>query len=408
MDVNVFSGYHTEVTGRNLWATGDPAATQVGSREGIQRVDSSREPEPAVLWEITGPTEVLEQTMTDKKKLDFGLELIRAGVSLAGKKEVDHLLFISDLPPTDDMIKSRSPVRKKLIHAVTSESQRVVYDAIGAKALLLPAYDLSPDEKIKIAMAAGMSGGWFKMGEVVVALISKTAAAYPDALTVVTVGDSKDQLSSLMLEKAVDIPSQVMEAVLELALSIAEAGWEGHPIGTILVVGDVTNVMEKSRQLTLNPFQGYSEAEKNLHNPRVRGAIENFAVLDGAFVIREDGVVLAAGRYLNFDPAETSDLKVPLGLGARHTAAAGITRDCDAIAVVVSQGSGVVSVFENGRVVMRLESKGRRSWDPNQARDLVLDSEDAAETAKAAEENTAVETPRTSSDEKKPEKSHED
>ena len=48
-------------------------------------------------------------------------------------------------------------------------------------------------------------------------------------------------------------------------------------------------------------------------NPDVRHALHAFAVLDGAFIVREDGVVVAAGRYLNFD--EEKELDVPLGLG---------------------------------------------------------------------------------------------
>jgi DNA integrity scanning protein DisA with diadenylate cyclase activity len=83
-----------------------------------------------------------------------------------------------------------------------------------------------------------------------------------------------------------------------------------------------------------------------------------FAVLDGAFVLREDGVVLAAGRYLNF---EEKDVRVPLGLGSRHKAAAGMTHETEAIAVVVSQTSGAVRVFRHGRAVLELSSRIRRS-----------------------------------------------
>jgi hypothetical protein len=92
-------------------------------------------------------------------------------------------------------------------------------------------------------------------------------------------------------------------------------------------------------------------------NPEVRHAIKNFAVLDGAFVIREDGVVLAAGRYLKFD--ENKDFKVPLGLGARHVAAAGISQDTDAIAIVVSETTGEVRVFQKGRCVMQVSPQQR-------------------------------------------------
>jgi len=45
-------------------------------------------------------------------------------------------------------------------------------------------------------------------------------------------------------------------------------------------------------------------------DPKIREAIKNFAVLDGAFVIREDGVVLAAGRYLQVGEG---NVELPLG-----------------------------------------------------------------------------------------------
>lgn len=130
-------------------------------------------------------------------------------------------------------------------------------------------------------------------------------------------------------------------------------------MGALFVVGDSATVMEKSRQLTLNPFQGYSEDERNIMNPEVRHALHAFAVLDGAFVMREDGVVVAAGRYLNFDRAQEVD--VPLGLGARHMAAAGISRDSEAIAIVVSQTSGSVRAFRGGKIALELAPRLRRS-----------------------------------------------
>ena len=77
------------------------------------------------------------------------------------------------------------------------------------------------------------------------------------------------------------------------------------------------------------------------------------------FIVREDGVVISAGRYLNFD--EDQELDLPLGLGARHMAAAGISRDTQAIAIVVSQTSGSVRVFRHGKVALELAPRGRRS-----------------------------------------------
>jgi DNA integrity scanning protein DisA with diadenylate cyclase activity len=149
----------------------------------------------------------------------------------------------------------------------------------------------------------------------------------------------------------------VVEGIIHVAMEIGAEGYEGHPTGTILVVGDATAVMEKSRQLTLNPFAGMSEADRNCLDPPIRDAIKTFAVLDGAFVIREDGVVLSAGRYLQ---VVSKDVKVPMGLGARHTAAAAVTRETKAVAITVSQTTGTVRFFKEGEIVLELHQTARR------------------------------------------------
>ena len=51
---------------------------------------------------------------------------------------------------------------------------------------------------------------------------------------------------------------------------------------------------------------------------------------------------------------------MPLGLGARHMAAAGISRDTEAIAIVVSQTSGSVRVFRRGKAALELAPRMRR------------------------------------------------
>ena len=285
-------------------------------------------------------------------------EIIRAAIGLATKSHVDHLLYVGDLPLPEDAFRGKPSARKKLIQAVVSVSQREVMEAKGVPVLPLPDYDLGRAEKLKIALVSGIARGLYKEGDVVVALLARKPAALPDSILVVTVGQEEDDGSFGFLQ-AEGVSAGVMDALIELAVSIGVEGWEGRPVGALFVVGDSNTVMEKSRQLTLNPFQGYSEDEKNIMNPDVRHALHAFAVLDGAFIVREDGVVVAAGRYLNFD--EEQELDVPLGLGARHMAAAGISRDTESIAIVVSQTSGSVRVFRRGKAALELAPRVRRS-----------------------------------------------
>jgi DNA integrity scanning protein DisA with diadenylate cyclase activity len=285
-------------------------------------------------------------------------DIIRAAVALASKSSVDHLLYVGDLPLPDDVFRGHGRARKKLAQAVVGPSQREIIEALGVPVLPLPEYDLGRPEKLKIALVSGIARGLYKEGDVVVGLLARKPAALPDSILLVTVGQEEEDGSFGFLQ-AEGVSAGVMDALLELAVSIGVEGWEGRPVGALFVVGDSNTVMEKSRQLTLNPFQGYSEDEKNIMNPDVRHALHAFAVLDGAFIVREDGVVVAAGRYLNFD--EEKELDVPLGLGARHMAAAGISRDSDAIAIVVSQTSGSVRVFRKGKAALELAPRIRRS-----------------------------------------------
>jgi diadenylate cyclase len=285
-------------------------------------------------------------------------EIIRAAVALATKSNVDHLLYVGDLPLPEETFRGKPRARKKLVQAVVGVSQREVIEAAGIPVLPLPDYDLGRPEKLKIALVSGIARGLYKEGDVVVGLLARKPAALPDSILVVTVGQEEEDGSFGFLQ-AEGVSAGVMDALIELAVSIGVEGWEGRPVGALFVVGDSSIVMEKSRQLTLNPFQGYSEDEKNIMNPDVRHALHAFAVLDGAFIVREDGVVVAAGRYLNFD--EEQDLDVPLGLGARHMAAAGISRDTEAIAIVVSQTSGSVRVFRGNKAALELAPRTRRS-----------------------------------------------
>jgi DNA integrity scanning protein DisA with diadenylate cyclase activity len=285
-------------------------------------------------------------------------DIIRAAIALVSRPNVDHLLYVGDLLLPDELFRGKPKARKKLVQAVVSATQRPVIEAAGIPVLPLPEYDLGRPEKLKIALVSGIARGIYKEGDVVVGLLSRRPTTMPDSILVVTVGQEEDEGSFGFLQ-AKDVSAGVMDALIELAISIGVEGWEGRPVGALFVVGDSSTVMEKSRQLTLNPFQGYSEDEKNIMNPDVRHALHAFAVLDGAFIVREDGVVVAAGRYLNFD--EDKDVDIPLGLGARHMAAAGISRDSNAIAIVVSQTSGSVRVFRHGKSALELAPRGRRS-----------------------------------------------
>jgi diadenylate cyclase len=287
----------------------------------------------------------------------FDREFLRSALSLAARNEVDHFLYISDSPIAPEDLRGR-PARKKLLYAVTSDTLVQEHMRKKFRALVIPAYDYSRTERVKVALVSALSQGAIKEGDLVLCMTGKVGRA-PDTLMQMKIGGSLDDRVAIEgVKLGEEFNSQVVDALIQLALQIGQEGFEGHPIGTIITIGDHTSVLEKSRQLTINPFTGLSEAERNVLDPKIREAIKNFSVLDGAFVIREDGVVLAAGRYLS---AADEAVKIPLGLGARHAAAAGITSSTHCIALVVSQTSGAVRLFKGGDIVLELHQTARRT-----------------------------------------------
>lgn len=286
----------------------------------------------------------------------FDREFVRAALALSARSEVDRLLYVSDQPLSTSDIRGR-PIKRKLVYAVTSEPLAHQLSARKFTAVVIPPYEYSRVEKIKVALVAAQSEGLVRDGDTVLALAGHERAM--DTLVRIHIGadgeGEKVRVDTLGLPP--EFSSQVVEQILHVALEIGAQGHEGHPVGTIFVIGDSKAVMELSRQLLLNPFQGVSESERNCMDPIIRDALKTFAVLDGAFVVREDGVVLAAGRYLQ---AQSEKARVPLGLGARHGAAAAMTAETTAVAVTVSQTTGSARVFKGGEIVLELHQTARR------------------------------------------------
>jgi DNA integrity scanning protein DisA with diadenylate cyclase activity len=285
-------------------------------------------------------------------------EFLKAALKLATRSDVDRLLLVTDQPLSPNEIRGR-PLKKKLVYAVTGEGLVHQLRARKYQAVDIPPYDYTRVEKIKVAVVAAQSAGLLKDGDTVLACCGPGDDKTADTMVKVVIGaeDPEERIRIDTLGLPTGFSTQVIEGLIHTAMEIGAEGYEGHAIGTIIVIGDATKVMEKSRQLTLNPFQGISEADRNSLDPPIREAIKTFSALDGAFVIREDGVVLAAGRYLL---SMSRDVSLPMGLGARHSAAASMTSDTKAVAITVSQTSGTVRVFREGEIVLELRQRIRR------------------------------------------------
>ena len=143
---------------------------------------------------------------------------------------------------------------------------------------------------------------------------------------------------------------KTLESVIFLAVEIAREGREGRKIGTMFIVSDSDRVMRKSKSLILDPLGLHPAKVRHIDNSDLRETIKELSQLDGAFIVSDDGVVISACRYIN---ASARGIKLPLGLGSRHVAAASITKQTRSIAVVVSESS-VVRIFDEGEIVTEI------------------------------------------------------
>jgi diadenylate cyclase len=83
--------------------------------------------------------------------------------------------------------------------------------------------------------------------------------------------------------------------------------------------------------------------------------LPNSPIHDGAVLIREDRVVMAAAFLpISLDP------NIDRELGTRHRAAVGISEETDAVVIVVSEETGAISLITDGFVERHLDAASLR------------------------------------------------
>ncbi len=288
--------------------------------------------------------------------LDRNRAVIDGAMLIARETGADAVLLAAALPEEAQYLESAMRAERRIIAAAPSRNGAVAREN---DVIALPEVRLRRRGRAKIALMEGLAAGLLFPGEKVV-VISGSESLDGGVLDTVAVVEL-DHAESAMLEgeagallpvvRAVTDPA-VFDVVLELCLELAREGKEGKPVGLLLTLGDHERVLRRSRQLVLNPFAGHAEEDRCVLNAAARRAIREFSGMDGAFILRGDGVIVAGGRYLEELAEEHA---MPGGLGARHRAGAAITAGTHALAFVISESTGDTRVFAGGRIVMTVE-----------------------------------------------------
>ncbi|MBF0104070.1 MAG: DNA integrity scanning protein DisA nucleotide-binding domain protein [Deltaproteobacteria bacterium] len=219
--------------------------------------------------------------------------------------------------------------------------------------VVIPRLKLGRMALIKIAVVFALSAKMVHPDDKIVSLVGKSESNSLDTLMYFQISTEQELLTGHSLA---DMPKSIIPAVFEhtlnLAIEFGNKGKEGKPIGTIFVLGDEEKAMQLSKQMIINPFKGYEPEERNILNPALKETLRELSSVDGAFIIAGNGEIITAGRYLG---ASMEDSDIPRGLGSRHLAASGITALTKAIAIVISESTGDVRIFREGKIIMEIE-----------------------------------------------------
>lgn len=282
--------------------------------------------------------------------------LLKSAKRLCSSLEIDAVLLLPESPYDFSEIQGNLRRPKLVVASDKPDIQRAVTEDEVA---LVPLIHEPQTRHTQLgqALLEGIADELFESREQVVALYSSFDREHIDTISVISLEEHLSKLTSRDLQRLeTQVPLETLRQVVDLAVEIGREGREGKPVGTLMVVGNHRKVLQMSHEQVFDPFKGYNKNERTLRSPRVKEAIKELAQIDGAFIISSDGVVEAAGRILD---AHAEGLVISQGLGARHWAAAAISKNTNAIAVAVSESTGTVRIFQDGVVVLHIEPMQR-------------------------------------------------
>ena len=202
-------------------------------------------------------------------------------------------------------------------------------------------------DRIRFGVEGAMEQSIVEDSDVIACVVSMFESDL-DTIVRVTVDESmRSGIYDLFANSRAD--PGVIRDVFEVAIELGKKGQKGKPVGALFVVGDAGKVMNKSRPLSYNPFE---KSHVHVGDPIVNVMLKEFSRLDGAFVISDSGKIVSAYRYLE-PGAEGVD--IPKGLGARHMAGGAITRDTNAVSIVLSESDGLVRAFKGGQLLLEID-----------------------------------------------------
>ncbi len=295
-----------------------------------------------------------------KGEIDFTDPIVAGAVQVA--KAVSAQALFAYAGAIDDLASLKAALKPptKLILVCRDERDQKRAREITAEIVNVPALTLTRMAQIKMATLMAFSQQALKAGDVFV-FLSGIGGKSIDTMVAMHVGQEYELFQTVGQPKLTEhIRRPVFEKVLTLALELAHEGREGKPLGALFVVGDHREVQKFCQEGRINPFKGYTEKERNILDDSMRETVKEIAKIDGAFIIKGNGVIVSAGTILR--PALAGE-ELLQGLGARHAAAAGVTASTKSLAISLSESTGTVRVWRRGTMITEIEKSSRSVLD---------------------------------------------
>jgi hypothetical protein len=279
--------------------------------------------------------------------------MLETACAIANKTRSKGVLLYADM--IEDYEALAKIVQERQIDLILSSKEETSFQeakSVFEKVLRIPNIPLGRINQIKMSIIQALSKGLMQGGDKWVCLSGVPQVRDIDSLLILDFGKEFEIFSSSDLPVLSEIVMpEVFDTLLNLALEISAEAKEGRkPIGTIFVLGKHEEVLKYSHPMVINPFQGYPEEERNILDRRLKETLRNSRRLMGLLSFARTAHL--PGRHLD---ASGESIEIPMGLGSRHRAAAGITSLTSALAIVVSEETGGVRIFHRGKIFMEIE-----------------------------------------------------
>ena len=160
---------------------------------------------------------------------------------------------------------------------------------------------------------------------------------------------------------------------------------------TISAICDSAKSMSETRTgalIVMERFSNLSEIKRSGTpvnadiTPELIGTIfyEGSPLHDGAMVV-ENNRICAAGCVLPL----SDNFEISKDMGTRHRAALGLSETCDAVIVVVSEETGIISIAKNSKLTRNLNRQGLYNMLSKEFVDPIVNASEKAQTKSAKE-----------------------